>query len=57
MIFARRIIDMYRPPLIFAIGRKAQQMLAQGGIPSVALRHPANGGATEFRRGFQQAIQ
>lgn len=57
LTFARRIIDMYRPPLIFAIGRKAQQMLAQGGIPSVALRHPANGGATEFRRGFQQAIQ
>jgi hypothetical protein len=33
-----------------AVGRKAQGALASAGIDAIAVRHPAQGGATEFTR-------
>ena len=41
---------------IFAVGRKCAQVLEQFGVPALALRHPANGGATEYRRNFADAV-
>lgn len=41
---------------ILAVGRKAEAVLANAGIPAVAVRHPANGGATEFAAGVARAL-
>lgn len=42
---------------ILAVGRKCAGVLEAFGIPSIALRHPANGGASEYRRNFMDAIR
>ncbi len=39
---------------VVAVGRKAQGLLADMGVPSHAVRHPANGGAREFAQGLEQ---
>jgi hypothetical protein len=48
--FARRLIRLLEPGQVIAIGRAAERGLADAGIPCVAVRHPSNGGATQFRR-------
>lgn len=35
-----------------AVGKKAEQQLARAGIPAIAVRHPANGGARAFAAGM-----
>lgn len=42
---------------VLAVGRKCAQVLELHRIPAVALRHPANGGAMEYRRNFQAALE
>lgn len=42
---------------ILAVGRKCAGVLENFGVPAIALRHPANGGASEYRRNFLAAIQ
>jgi uracil-DNA glycosylase len=42
---------------IVAVGRKAQQVLGGLGLASEAVRHPANGGKAEFRRGLFEALR
>lgn len=37
-----------------AVGRKAEHLLADTGIPGMAVRHPANGGASAFARGLAE---
>ena len=37
---------------VVAIGRKAQGALALAGVEATAVRHPAQGGLTEFRAGM-----
>lgn len=39
-----------------AVGRKAQQVLADLDIEAAAVRHPANGGKAEFRRGLLELL-
>jgi uracil-DNA glycosylase len=41
---------------VLAVGRKAEQLVANAGIaPHAAVRHPANGGATAFTEGLLAA--
>ena len=55
--FAKQLIDIFTPKLIFAIGRKSEETLQAAGISSIPLRHPANGGANLFRKGLFEAIR
>ncbi len=54
--YARRLFDLIPPKKIFAVGRKSAETLARAGIAAIPLRHPANGGVGEFRRGFAAAM-
>ncbi|MCB2156519.1 uracil-DNA glycosylase [bacterium] len=42
---------------VLAIGRNAERVLGEIGIQTGVARHPANGGANEFRRQFTQWLQ
>lgn len=42
---------------ILAVGRKCAGVLETFGLPAIALRHPANGGASEYRRNFEAAVR
>ena len=47
------LIELLRPRATVAVGRSAERALAELGLPGDAcVRHPANGGATAFRRGL-----
>lgn len=41
---------------VVAVGRKAQQVLADLGVEATAVRHPANGGKAEFRAGLLERL-
>ena len=43
---------MVRPRRIVAIGRDAAEALAGGDVPVRAVRHPSQGGQTEFVAGI-----
>lgn len=43
--------------IICAVGRKSADILARQGIVAHALRHPANGGAKQYREQFKAAIE
>lgn len=58
--YLREILCLFRPRLIVALGRIAQQQLAGIGADApriLALRHPARGGATQFAAGLHAARQ
>lgn len=42
---------------LFAVGRHAQRALSSIGREAVLLRHPAQGGAVEFRRALRRAVR
>jgi len=42
---------------VFAVGRKAEESLAELGVSPIPLRHPARGGASQFRSGLSQSIR
>jgi len=42
---------------VVAVGRKAETILTQFGVPHYPVRHPANGGATKFRNGIEELLQ
>lgn len=46
--FARQLVPIMEPKTVVAIGRCAERGLANAGIPAIAVRHPANGGAALF---------
>ncbi len=49
------LIERLRPRATIAVGRSAERALGELGLPSDAcVRHPANGGATAFRRGLEE---
>lgn len=49
------LVDAFPHARIVAVGKKAQELLVDMGIEvTAAVRHPANGGASEFARGLQQ---
>ncbi len=55
--YAMHLTSLCRPDIqIGAIGRKSSQLLSEAGLSAVSMRHPANGGASLFRRQFAQWI-
>ncbi|MCH4178482.1 MAG: uracil-DNA glycosylase [Megasphaera sp.] len=53
LAFTKQFLSLCnQPPAIGAIGRKSAQMLADDGLTTVVMRHPANGGAGLFRQQF-----
>jgi hypothetical protein len=44
------ILKLYPGIKVVAVGRKCEESLALLGVEHIAVRHPANGGATKFRR-------
>ncbi|MDD2929368.1 MAG: uracil-DNA glycosylase [Sideroxydans sp.] len=53
----RMLIEAFPQAKIVAVGKKAEGLLSEMGVKvSGAVRHPANGGATEFSRGLQALI-
>lgn len=49
----RLLVEAFRRAKVVAVGRKSELLLARMGIAVVGqVRHPANGGATEFSRGL-----
>jgi uracil-DNA glycosylase len=51
------VIRLLAPKLALAVGRQAQQALQWLDIPALALRHPAHGGALEFKAGITEALR
>jgi len=50
----RLLIEAFPKAQVVAVGKKAEGLLAEMGIKVAgAVRHPANGGATEFANGLQ----
>lgn len=45
-----------RKQIICAVGRKSADILARQGIVAHALRHPANGGAKQYREQFKDIV-
>ena len=48
------LIRMVRPRTIVAIGRDAALALAGIGVPLELVRHPSQGGQTEFAAGMRE---
>ena len=46
------ILQLYEPTTVIAIGRVAERMLLAMGVDCRYVRHPAQGGATAFRKGI-----
>lgn len=55
--FARTLWEAFGRPRIFAIGRKSELTLTDGGFSVTGLRHPANGGANIFRAQLKEALR
>jgi hypothetical protein len=51
--YAKRLIEIVRPRLVVGVGRIAADTL---GSPAVYVRHPAQSGATAFRRGMREIL-
>jgi hypothetical protein len=53
----RMLIEAFPQARIVAVGKKAEGLLGEMGVQVAgAVRHPANGGATEFSKGLQALI-
>jgi hypothetical protein len=53
----RMLVEAFPHAKIVAVGKKAQGLLGEMGVNVAgAVRHPANGGATEFSSGLQALI-
>lgn len=58
LTYTQQLLALCRPDIMLgAIGRKAETMLSQAGLTAVTMRHPANGGAGQFREQFAQWVQ
>lgn len=54
----RLLIEAFPRAKIVAVGKKAEGLLTEMGVQVAgAVRHPANGGATEFARGINALMQ
>ena len=53
----RMLLEAFPKAKVVAVGKKAEGLLAEMGIEVAgAVRHPANGGATEFASGLNVLI-
>jgi uracil-DNA glycosylase len=55
LVFLDGLIAITKPRTVVAVGRIAESILV--GRDAVYVRHPAQSGATSFRRGMRQAIE
>ena len=55
--YTQEMLSLFSFTHILAVGKKASDTLMRFGVVHSALRHPANGGVGEYRRGFQAFIQ
>jgi hypothetical protein len=53
----RVLLEAMPQARLFAVGRHAQRALEQFGREAVLLRHPAMGGAVEFRRALRRSVR
>jgi uracil-DNA glycosylase len=49
------VIALFRPSRVLAVGRTAQNMLAERGVDALPLRHPSQGGKPDFVRALREA--
>jgi hypothetical protein len=54
--FIGKILKMYPGATVAAIGNCADSALSTMGVPHVKLRHPSQGGATQFKREFLKVL-
>ncbi len=54
--FAKSFLALAGPVKIFAVGKKSEETLRAAGYDVIGLRHPANGGARQFREGLLAAL-
>lgn len=54
--FTKRLLELNGECCLLAVGQKAADTLAVYGREAIALRHPANGGAEKYRKGFAIAV-
>lgn len=53
----RMLMDAFPSARVVAVGRKAEGLLRAIGVaPAATVRHPANGGATEFAAGIKSLV-
>ena len=53
----RILVEVFPSARIIAVGKKSESLLLQMGIrPGGSVRHPANGGATEFAAGLKDLL-
>jgi hypothetical protein len=52
-VYVERLLDQLQPRLVLAVGRIAEGVL---GDRAVYIRHPANGGASQFAAGISRAL-
>lgn len=57
LTYTQKLLDLFHPTLLFAVGKKSEATLTAAGYPIIGLRHPANGGATLFKEGLRKALQ
>lgn len=50
------LLGLFPGARVFAVGRNAEQSLAELGIPATCLRHPSMGGAATFTRQLRAAV-
>ncbi len=51
-----QLLSMTGEVKVIAVGEKSHTIMRQSGIEAIKVRHPANGGASKFRRQFQQTM-
>ncbi|NLM16225.1 MAG: uracil-DNA glycosylase [Candidatus Riflebacteria bacterium] len=52
----KNILKLLKPKKIIAVGKKASEQLEIFGLEHFCVRHPANGGATEFRKQMSDLV-
>ena len=58
LVYTQNLLALFCKNLhIAAIGRKSAETLNTAGIAATAMRHPANGGAGQFRRDFGEWLR
>jgi hypothetical protein len=55
--FVRDLLEIFAPKKIIAVGNVGYDLLTAMGIPSVKIRHPANGGNNDFVAGLRAETQ
>ena len=52
----QRFLEMFQCPHIVAVGKTSEGLLAELGVKSECVRHPACGGATQFRKQMKRML-